>query len=46
MEPLKTLGWGMRTVLVGAGIGMGAFGAAFLRFGGHIGPLLRRWLPS
>ncbi len=42
---LKTLGWGMRMVLIGAGIGIGTFGTAFLWFGENIGPALRRWLP-
>ncbi len=42
---LKTLGWGMRMLLVGAGVGVGAFGTAFLWFGEAIGPALRRWLP-
>ncbi|UIK04922.1 hypothetical protein [Neorhizobium galegae] len=42
---LKTLGWGMRMVLIGSGFGIGAFGTAFLWFGENIGPALRRWLP-
>jgi len=42
---LKTLGWGVRMVLIGAGVGIGAFGTAFLWFGEIMGPFLRRWIP-
>ncbi len=43
---LKTLGWGMRVVLVSAGVSIGVFGAAFLWFGETIGPIIRRMLKA
>ncbi|MFN7091525.1 MAG: DUF1515 domain-containing protein [Allorhizobium sp.] len=43
---LKTLGWGMRVVLVSAGVSVGTFGAAFWWFGEAMRPVIRKFFQA